>query len=103
MVMVKNLSIVDFEKEIRKEDSVLLDVRTPMEFNSGHIPNSINLDIYSNSVKSDIDKLDKDKIYLIYCRTGARSYNMCDYMNQLGYNTVNMEKGIVSWFGEIDR
>lgn len=52
---------------------VLLDVRTPEEYSSGNIPNSINIDVLSSDFKSKIELLDKNKEYLIYCRSGNRS------------------------------
>ena len=52
---------------------ILLDVRTAEEYSSGYIPNSINIDVLSPDFKSKIDLLDKNKEYLIYCRSGNRS------------------------------
>lgn len=52
---------------------ILLDVRTAEEYSSGYIPNSINIDVLSPDFKSKIELLDKNKEYLIYCRSGNRS------------------------------
>ncbi|MEI8003331.1 MAG: rhodanese-like domain-containing protein, partial [Methanothrix sp.] len=52
---------------------VILDVRTPQEYGSGHLNGSINLDFKSPSFTDQIARLDRDKAYLIYCRTGVRS------------------------------
>ena len=52
---------------------VILDVRTPEEFAEGHIGNALIIDYYSETFRDDVNKLDKDKPYLIYCRSGNRS------------------------------
>lgn len=52
---------------------MLLDVRTAEEYSTGNIPNSINIDVLSPDFKSKIDLLDKNKEYLVYCRSGNRA------------------------------
>lgn len=52
---------------------VLLDVRTPEEYMSGSVPNSINIDVMDTDFKTKIDILDKNKEYIVYCRSGNRS------------------------------
>ena len=52
---------------------MLLDVRTAEEYSTGNIPNSINVDVLSPDFKSKIDLLDKNKEYLVYCRSGNRA------------------------------
>lgn len=54
-------------------DFVILDIRTPEEFESGHIEGAINIDYHSDTFVKDLDKLDKDKSYLVYCRAWRRS------------------------------
>ena len=77
---------------------VILDVRTPGEFANGRIENAVNLDYYSQTFKNDLNKLDKDKTYLIYCRTGSRSGKALDIMKELKFGKVyNMLGGITQW------
>ena len=52
---------------------MLLDVRTAEEYSTGNIPNSINVDVLSPDFKLKIDLLDKNKEYLVYCRSGNRA------------------------------
>jgi len=52
---------------------VILDVRTPREFSQGHLENAINIDFYAETFRQDINQLDREKAYLIYCRRGVRS------------------------------
>ena len=83
-------------------DSVIIDVRTPEEFEISRIPDSINID-FNNPVffMQEIQKLDKNVSYYIYCRTGVRSANSCLLMKELGFDrTHNLLGGIVEWSGE---
>lgn len=83
-------------------DSVIIDVRTPEEFEISRIPDSINID-FNNPVFfiEEIQKLNKDTSYYIYCRTGVRSANSCLLMQELGFDKIyNLLGGIVEWSGE---
>mgnify|MGYP001152136798 CR=1 FL=1 len=57
----------------RRKNFVIIDVRTPEEYVNGHIENAINLDYYSITFEDGLNKLNKNKTYLIYCRSGRRS------------------------------
>ena len=83
-------------------EALILDVRTPEEFEASRIPNSVNIDFYNPEIfMQEIGKLDKNKSYYIYCRTGVRSANSCQLMKELGFiNTYNLIGGIVEWNGE---
>lgn len=70
----KNINLKKAVKTINTSTNlILLDVRTAEEYSSGYIPNSINIDVLSSDFKSKIELLDKNKEYLIYCRSGNRS------------------------------
>jgi rhodanese-related sulfurtransferase len=85
-------------------NAVILDVRTPEEFNSGKIPNAINIDIYKGQgFIYMVDELDKSKNFYVYCRSGARSGQACSVMNQMGIsNAYNLLGGIMEWRGEVE-
>lgn len=77
---------------------IILDVRTPQEFNEGHIANALMIDFNSESFKEEINKLDKDKTYLVYCRTGNRSRGAVELMTELGFTKIyHLTSGIVGW------
>jgi rhodanese-related sulfurtransferase len=79
-------------------DFVILDVRTLDEYNSGHIENASMLDFYNESFRDDLDQLDKNDTYVVYCRSGNRSRSATDIMVELGFKDVyNMLGGIVQW------
>jgi rhodanese-related sulfurtransferase len=80
---------------------VILDVRTPEEFLGEYIENAVNLDYYSDTFRNDLDKLDKNKTYFIYCRSGRRSENALNIMKELDFREVyNMLGGIIKWKSE---
>jgi rhodanese-related sulfurtransferase len=77
---------------------VILDVRTPQEYRSGHLDGSINLDFKSPSFSDQIARLDRNNAYLLYCRTGIRSARVLLLMKSLGFmNLYNLTKGIEQW------
>ncbi len=82
-------------------NAVIIDVRTEEEVSEGCIPNAIHLDIHQGQDFIDaIKKLDTDKSYYVYCRSGARSGQACSIMNQLGFeNAYNLMGGFSNWNG----
>ncbi len=86
------------QKNKNNPNFVILDVRTPGEFSSERIEGAIMLDYYSRTFRNDLDNPDKNKIYLIYCRTGARSGSALDIMKGLNFTEVyNISGGINRW------
>jgi rhodanese-related sulfurtransferase len=79
-------------------DFVVLDVRTPDEFNDGHLENAGNIDFYAGTFKDELSKLDKNRTYLIYCSTGNRSGKSLKIMKGMGFTAVyNMLGGFKGW------
>lgn len=86
------------EKLNEDKNAVLIDVRTPMEYEQGHIPNSLLLDIMRPDFINELDKLDRDKNYYLYCRSGNRSFHAGRQMLMMGFkNVFNLEPGIIGW------
>jgi 3-mercaptopyruvate sulfurtransferase SseA len=52
-------------------DFVIIDCRTPEEYAGGHIEDSVNIDYRSDAFGDELEKLDRDRTYLIYCRSGG--------------------------------
>lgn len=89
------------QKNKANPEFVILDVRTPKEFTSGHIEDAINLDYYSKIFLDDLDRLAKTKTYLVYCRSGSRSGKTFNFMKELRFQKVyHMVGGIVRWQAE---
>jgi rhodanese-related sulfurtransferase len=77
---------------------VILDVRTPDEFKSGHIENAICINFESANFKESVSKLDKNKTYLVYCHGEGRSGAGIKIMKDLGFsNLILLLKGIQGW------
>lgn len=98
---LNNLSAQDFAAAAKELDNaVMIDVRTAKEFDFGHIPNSINMDYLSEDFLEKIENLDKEKNYLIYCRSGRRSIRVCTWMRNGGFDNhkvFNLDRGFGDW------
>ncbi len=97
--------ITAMELAKNNDDSILiLDIRTPDNFNDWHIKNSLNVDVYNDiwqgnfeDVKKKLGKLPKDKKIVTVCNAGVTSQNASMLLDSLGYNTLILEKGMMGW------
>ena len=81
--------------------AVLLDVRTPEEYNEGHIPESKNVPLQTlDKVKTVVEN--KDTELFVYCYSGARSRRAVAALGQMGYTKVNNIGGISSYRGKVE-
>ncbi|MGZ7048246.1 MAG: rhodanese-like domain-containing protein [Methanobacterium sp.] len=86
------------EKHRGDHNYVPLDVRTPKEYENGHIENATFLNVKSPNFEEEIDKLDKNKRYYIYCRSGVRSNKAAKTMDKHGFKEIyNMSGGFEKW------
>lgn len=93
-----NLSVPDFEKGIAQTGIQLLDVRTPEEYQSGHLKNAMQADWNNETVFLErVKALDKTKPVYTYCLSGARSNAATDWLNQNGFTAYNLSGGIAAW------
>lgn len=100
---MKELNQEEWKEQLSKDDNaVILDVRTEEEVEEGYIPKARNIDIYKGQEFIDeIEELEKDKNYYVYCRSGKRSAQACTLMDQKGFkNTYNLVGGFSEWKGE---
>lgn len=101
---MSNLSQTEWAKALTKQpEAVILDVRTEEEFESGYIPNAKNIDLrLGPGFIDEINTLEKNKSYYVYCRSGARSAQAVQLMRDLGFNeSYNLLGGILDWEGEV--
>jgi phage shock protein E len=98
-----NLDVKSFAEKIMKDKEVIiLDVRTPAEFAEGAIKGAINIDVNASNFKEKVSTLDKEKSYLIYCRSGMRSVKACNIMSENGYRQLfNLLGGYQAWSSNI--
>lgn len=94
------VSIDTFEtmSKKKKKKTVILDVRTPEEVAEGHLPGAKNIDVQGDLFQVSIEQLDKDKTYLLYCRSGKRTAVAGTKMKAAGFkNVYMMDGGITAW------
>lgn len=98
VVVYKNVLPAEAEDLLLDTNVVILDVRTPEEFATGHLIQAQNLDIMNPAFNECLSTLDKQKTYLVYCKSGGRSARAMAKMEELGFTTVcNMQGGITAW------
>jgi rhodanese-related sulfurtransferase len=103
----QNASIVNFAKDISIAEAnaliavnevVVVDVRTPEEIADGKLDGALEIDFNGDNFLAEFQKLDKDKTYLLYCRSGNRSGQAMDLLAKNGYNKLyNMLGGYTKW------
>ena len=94
------LSLQDFNTEIDKAETQLLDVRTSEEHTQGNIAGSINIDVtQDNFITKATEKLNKNHTVALYCRSGRRSKNAASLLSQAGYNVIELDGGFNAWKG----
>ena len=94
----KNIKAEEFDKLSKESNAVILDVRTPEEEVEGFIEGAKNINIMGPSFADEIKGLDREKMYLVYCRSGNRSGTACGFMSSNGFeNLYNLEGGIQAW------
>jgi rhodanese-related sulfurtransferase len=76
-------------------DTIVIDVRTPGEFASGHLEGAVNVDVQSGMFAEEIGAYDRDAEYVVYCRSGNRSAQAVAQMESLGFTDVT-DAGSVS-------
>ena len=69
-------------------DTIVIDVRTPEEFTSGHLTGAVNINWESEEFMQAIDVLDKAAHYVVYCRSGNRAGKALDMMTSMGFTNV---------------
>ena len=82
--------------------AVLLDVRTPQEYRSGHIPGSKNVPLQTIDKVASVAE-NKDTVLYVYCQSGARSRQATNVLRGMGYTKVNNIGGIAAYSGKVTR
>ena len=94
----KNLTVEEFARMAADKRNVILDVRTPAEFQAGHISGAVNLDVSASDFQARAALLERSKIYLVHCASGVRSVRACEQLNRLDVpNLYNLPGGFRAW------
>lgn len=92
------LNAEEFAAALKRPGTVVLDVRTPEEFASGHLPDAVNIDINSAEFASQVSALDPATSYALYCRSGNRSGVAMEAMQDMGFSDLyHLGGGIGAW------
>lgn len=95
---VKTMSPKKFERKMQRPNVVVLDVRTEEEFNQGHLHDALLLDVNNEDFAQKIQTLDKQKTYLVYCRSGKRSEKALNMLNAAGFDKAyHLKGGYLEW------
>lgn len=95
---INNLDPKAFARAMQRPGVLLLDVRRPQEFASGHLPGARNLDYLGEPFLDELEQLDPDTTYLVYCNSGRRSLRTCVLMQNSGFKRVfNLDGGLRRW------
>ena len=85
------------------EEHIILDTREQDEFDEGHIPGAILIP-YTEIENKAIELIpDRDKLILVYCRSGRRSKIAAEALSKLGYTNVKEFGGIIDWPYEVEK
>jgi rhodanese-related sulfurtransferase len=84
--------------EERGHEISILDIRPKEDFEKEHVPGALNLDYDGHEFQQKVEKLDKEKNYLIYCKSGVRGGYFMDKMRDSGFKgAYNILGGFVAW------
>jgi rhodanese-related sulfurtransferase len=96
----KELNVREFKSlKDNRPNAVILDVRTTDELKQeGMIPDAIQIDYFAKTFEHQIQALDKEKTYLLYCASGARSGETLELMKKAGFKEAyNLKTGFDGW------
>ncbi|HUH29193.1 rhodanese-like domain-containing protein [Gelidibacter sp.] len=92
------LSPSSFKEEISDKKVQLIDVRTPEEYQEGHIKNAVNIDFLADGFDQKFDNFNKDEPLYIYCRSGNRSAKAAKILSELGFEKIyDLEGGYLNY------
>lgn len=98
---VQNVDVKTFKSLIEKGEVQLIDVRTTREYQEGHIEGCSLHNIRNSDFEANMEKLDKNKAVLVYCKSGGRSSRAADVLIEKGFTKVyNLQGGFMAWDAE---
>lgn len=100
----KLLNSAQYEQVISENEVTIIDVRTPGEYQSGHIKNAQNINVQLGDFKAKMENFDREKPIYIYCRSGSRSANAGRILEEMGFKEIyDLKGGILSWKGKLEK
>ncbi|MBU0906374.1 MAG: rhodanese-like domain-containing protein [Firmicutes bacterium] len=97
---MKTITPTELQSKLESGEQVnLIDVRETEEVAAGMIPGAEHIPL--GSIEFKHQDLDKSKEYIMICRSGNRSGQACQFLEEEGYNVTNMSGGMLEWEGEV--
>lgn len=97
---MKEISTTEVQQRLENGESLnLIDVREVEEVEAGHIPGVVNIPL--GLVEFRMHELDKNKSYIMVCRSSGRSGQATAFLESQGYDVTNMIGGMLDWAGDI--
>ncbi|HYF36885.1 MAG TPA: rhodanese-like domain-containing protein [Prosthecobacter sp.] len=94
---VTHVTAEDAAKLVQTGKVTVLDVRTPDEYNEGHIKGAKNVDFSSPDFAAKLNDLDKSKPILVHCQAGGRSTKSLPALEKLGVPIYHLDGGMDAW------
>ena len=95
---LKLITVEEMQELVNLDDMQLIDVRTPSEFVEGHVPNAQNIDFWDANFDANIEKLDKSKPIIVYCKSGGRSAKCASKLAAKGFEKIyDLKGGFSQW------
>lgn len=103
-IMYENITAQKAKELMESEkDYIILDTREKEEYDSGHVPGAILIPYTEIEARAEEELPDKDKLILVYCRSGRRSKIAAEALVRLGYTNIKEFGGIIDWTYEVER
>ena len=99
----QSVDVETFAEIIKDTNVILLDVRSLSEYQQGHIPGAVLIDVMqADFLQKAKDQLPVDKTIALYCRSGRRSKTAAQLLSKEHYHVIELNTGFNSWTGEVD-
>lgn len=96
---MKRITAKDLEEKLNTEFNLnIIDVRETGEVAEGKIPGAVNIPL--GLIEFRMNELDKNKPYIMVCRSGGRSGRASQFLESHGYDVTNMDGGMLAWEGK---
>jgi rhodanese-related sulfurtransferase len=96
---IEILDASTFKEAITRENIQLVDVRTKLEYNAGHIENAVNIDFFDRAnFNENFATFNRDQPIYLYCRSGHRSQRAAKKLSQIGFAKIyDLKGGFKAW------
>lgn len=98
---ISNVDVAGVKQAI-SQGAQVVDVRTPGEFQLGHIAGAVNVPL--DTLQAQAAGWDKSKLYVLYCATGARSTSAVETMKSMGFTNIrHFNAGLQAWTDQLEK